>query len=128
MPNSVEAIEILIGFYKYHPVMRMDALSALRVVTCSYQSGFLLAAEREIDRRLRQLSAAHGGKVEELDRRCLRNRSRWLTDEKYLPLLNRDLGPAIFHLLRPIQVNESIDKWPTTTGNCSENETYPGMP
>lgn len=128
-------IEILIGFFRFHPALEAEGLYCLRTLTCSYSAGSWLHANRYIQKRIQELNLAHGGKVEELDRRTAISKLPWSTDPGYTPLFNATPSNVPSRLLGPIIV-------PARSGiDCSEQskadrifpmgenaDTYPGMP
>ena len=134
-PLTVIDTEILIGFFRHHPLLEAEGLYCLRTLTCSYTAGTWIHANRYIQKRIKELEVAHGGKVEELDRRTANSRLPWSTDTGYQSLFNATPSNVSPKLLGPIIV-------PARSGvDCSKpspddrifslgenSDTYPGMP
>lgn len=134
-PLPAIATEILIGFFRYHPAMEAEGLYALRVLTCSYTAGNWLHANRYIQKRIKELELAHGGKVEELDRRLATANLPWSTDPGYQSLFNATPANVPIRLFGPIIVPEmtGVDCTKPFPGGRvfrgeENSETYPGMP
>lgn len=127
--------EILIGFFRYHPLLEADSLYCLKTLLCSYKAGQWLQANRLILKRIQELNLAHGGRVEELDRRTAISRVPWTTDPEYQVLFNTIPAKVPPRLLTQIVVPERVGV------DCSDlppeerilplgenSEVYPGMP